>query len=317
MPYLFAAAAVVSSALAVPNHGLEWRTIGDPGNPATDPAIHHPTSSVPRGAVDYKYRLARTEITYAQQLEFLNAYNPYIQDSDRRPWGQISNIGGTWDLNEGAENRPGQMSTRLWMRYANWLHNDKALSQDAFESGAYDTSMVGEIRDEDGRIIALTDQMTRSPGARFWLPSIDEWTKGGYWDPNRYGEGEGGYWLYPNGTDEPLVSGAPENGGETNAGEALNRPLDVGSYPDTQTPWGLLDYSGGAREAVERINAVSGLVMGTRDGDRTSLDRLGTLGFGSGMSSFQSVRLASAVPAPSAGLPMVFMYALARRRRGV
>src|SRR6056297_1652110 len=265
------AAAICSSALAVPDYGHEWRTIGDPGNPPTDFATKHPNFPRPLGAVDYEYRLTRTEVTYAQQLEFLNAYAPYMSGSQLTGQGEIAYLGqgqngAIWELNAGSENRPGRMAPRLWASYCNWLHNDQALTQDAFESGAYDISTFGE--DADGNII---DQMTRSPGARFWIPSIDEWTKGGYWDPNRYGEGEGGYWLYPYQSDERPAHGLPEEGGQTNASDVPGVPLDVGSYPHAQTPWGLLDYSGGESELAERISDTAYLAMGSDSGGVASL----------------------------------------------
>jgi hypothetical protein len=313
---LCAAAAICSTALAVPDYGHEWRTIGDPGNPPTDFATKHPNFPRPLGAVDYEYRLTRTEVTYAQQLEFLNAYGPYMEQGtgELRGWGEISYFGmgangPIWDLNVGSENRPGKMSARLWMRYCNWLHNDQALTEDAFESGAYDASTFGT--DADGN---LTDQMTRSPGARFWIPSIDEWVKGGYWDPNRYGEGEGGYWRYPYMSDEPPIPGPPEEGGQTNAVPG-DVPLDVGSYPDAQTPWGLLDYSGGQMELAERINDVFYLKMGSNVGSHAaSLDRLGRFGSAIAISGV-GLRVASVVPSPGSGALLALAGAVATRRR--
>ncbi len=309
----------VSPALGMNDYGLDFVTIGDPGNPDIPTEQQHPLIQLPFGAVDYEYRLTRTELTYTQQLEFLNAYAPhYAEDGNPiRPWGDISFTGfsggsATWRLDEGSENHPGQMSPRLWMRYANWLHNDKALTRDAFNIGAYDTSTFG--RDENGD---LTDQVTRSEGARFWIPSIDEWIKGGYWDPNRFGESEGGYWLYPNSSDTPSVPGFPDEGGETNAGFG-DFPLDVGSYPETQTPWGLLDYSGGGKEAGERLSGTSRylfLSTGIGFADIES-ERLGWIFFQLENSPL-SLRLASAVPSPSALAPLAFMFTLRRRTRHV
>ena len=310
--------ALATAAAAVPNHGFDFRTVGDPGNPATNPALKHPFVPRPLGAVDYEYRLATTEVTYAQQLEFLNAYGAnYVSAGNPiRSWGDISLLGFSggvplWELREGRGNRPGEMSPRLWARFTNWLNNDKALTADAFESGAYDTSTFGE--DENGD---LTDQMTRSEGARFWIPSIDEWVKGGYWDPNRHGEGEGGYWLYPNSSDTPLVPGLPEEGGETNAAAGSSAPRDVGSYPDTQTPWGLLDYSGGEAELAERISSFAYFSLGSRaEAGNTSNDRLGEFFFAAADLSGVSLRLASAVPAPGATALLLLGVPFATRRR--
>ena len=297
---------------AVPNYGLDFVTIGTPGNAPTVPADYHPFFPRPLGAVNYNYRLTRTEITYDDQLEFLEAYTTYRDGGDiLQSQGEIFYFGGNiWELNEGSENRPGQMSPRLWMRYANWLHNGKALTADAFESGAYDTSTFG--RDENGN---LTDQMTRSEGARFWIPSLDEWVKGGYYDPNRFGEGEGGYWLYPHSSDARPATGLPDEGGETNT-SVRDAPKDAGSYPDSQSPWGLLDYSGGQPELMERIGR-SYLLLGSVAGSGDTLqDRLGTLSFTLPTVSISGLRLASVVPAPGAGVFVVgTISVLARRRR--
>src|SRR5690606_23240620 len=96
-------------------------------------------------------------------------------------------------------------------RYCNWLHNGKVNEQWAFDTGAYDASTFG--RDENGD---FTDDYTPLPGARFWIPSVDEWLKAVYYDPDRHGPGEGGWWLFPDSSDDPLVIGYPEDGGETN-----------------------------------------------------------------------------------------------------
>ncbi len=307
---LAATLALATTTSAVPNYGHDFVTIGNPGNPHTIPGVDH-SGPRPIGAVDYEYRLTRTEVTGAQQNEFIQAYAPYMQESDRQSWGDISYLGGTtWELTPGLENRVGMMSPRLWMRYCNWLHNDKAITPEAFESGAYDTSTFG--RDEEGN---LTDQMTRSEGARFWIPSLDEWVKGGYWDPNRFGEGEGGYWLYPNSSDEPSLIDLPgvQEGG-TNTGTTIQH--EVGYFPDVQTPWGLLDYSGGEFEVAERINNSSYLEMGSAwgGGSPTSDDRLGQR-FSTGASSPIGLRLASVVPAPGAGVFVVGGIGVISRRR--
>ncbi len=297
---VFTLALGASPALGVNNYGLDFVTIGDPGNPAIQAG---PTR--PIGAVDYEYRLTRTEITSAQQFEFLQAYDPFMQQQDRRLWGDVNWVLGEWNLAPGDGDKAARMSPRLWARYANWLHNDKALTQDAFESGAYDASTFGDIRDEDGRLIGITDQMTRSKGARFWIPSLDEWTKGGYWDPNRFGEGEGGYWQFPNSSDQPSIQDIPGvQEGDTNTG--TGRRVDVGSYPDTQTPWGLLDYSGGEFEVGERINSRNYLQLGSQWGGDSPLfaDVLGQR-FVTGATSPIGLRLASAVPSPGASVFLV------------
>ena len=312
LPAAFALCALAATALAAPppDYGHDFVTIGDPGNPGTVQKIHHPSQAGSLGAVGYTYRLSRTEVTRAQQVEFLNAYAPFIDRADIRTIG-TAGLGGFeggnpfWFPINNAPDRPAEMSPRFWARYCNWLHNDKALTADAFESGAYDTSTFGV--DDDGD---LTDQLTRSAGARYWIPSWDEWLKGGYWDPNKNGEGDGGYWLFPNGSDLPSVAGE-----ETNRGPG-EPPTDVGSFPDTQTPWGLLDYSGGAWEFVERLSAEGSYFrLGSRAGGTSSNEVIGRGTSQFADSNSVGLRLASAVPAPGAVVPLALGVLSWRRRR--
>ncbi|MGE3108212.1 MAG: hypothetical protein AB7G11_07555 [Phycisphaerales bacterium] len=64
------------------------------------------------------------------------------------------------------------MTWEMSARYVNWLQNNKASEQWAFESGVYDTSTF--FRDEQGR---PHHQTVPSPGARFWgVGSVGTWT---------------------------------------------------------------------------------------------------------------------------------------------
>jgi|GEM_PF-6951001 len=60
-------------------YGVEFATIGDAGNRNTTPEEGNPIFAdvhVPHGAVDYEYRMARTEVTLGQYVEFVEAYYP-------------------------------------------------------------------------------------------------------------------------------------------------------------------------------------------------------------------------------------------------
>ena len=89
----------------------------------------------------------------------------------------------------------------------------------------------------------LFRSQTHEPDARYWIPTIHEMAKASYWDPEKNG-GEGGYWRYPHRSDEPPVPGLPGEGeAYIDMGSFFGQP-DVGSYPDVQSPWGLLDSAG-------------------------------------------------------------------------
>lgn len=277
------------------------------------------------GAVGYEYRLTRTEITVSQWLEFVQAYGPYWIASGGHPrdmqltgWWIDYGATGYQIVNPAAADYPAVMGWRFAARYCNWLHNGKVNEAWAFESGAYDSSTftVGP----DG---IATYQIAHSPGALFWIPTGDEWVKAAYYDPNRYGPGQEGYWLYPLGSNEIPISGFPEDGGETNAGDATYPLLgmDVGSYPNSTSPWGLLDMSGGESEWTESISVDANrrITLGSRIAETTYVvtDLLNWYGVTPGFyTSLYGLRLASAVPSPASSVLMVALgFGLCRRRK--
>jgi len=314
-----------AQAQPTPSYGLDFVSIGSVGNRAALPHESPFLGILQLGDVDYAYRISRTEITVGQWLEFANAYAPYHSGNDLieltgfslSPTGNPPGQGPAFEPTyQGSENWPADMGWRYAARYANWLHNGKAVTAEAFESGAYDTSTFG--RDPQGR---LTDQLSRSPGAKFWIPSWDEWAKAAYFDPDRYGTGEEGYWLYPDEGLDTLVGGLPGTpGAETNAG-ILNPPpgIDVGSYPGTVSPWGLLDLSGGQWEWTETPVALGGtrdrVILGSELGGASQWDDvLGTFNPAPYLAVGIGVRIAS-VPAPGPSCPLVILVLLRKRIR--
>lgn len=249
----------VSIAQPVPDYGLDWVTVGDPGNRPTRPEEVLSDPDLEIGAVAYPFRLTRTNINNIQMLEFVRAYAPFwggppdhIGLTTRFIYG-VRQSDGSYEyvIQDGAEHWSAQMGWETAARYCNWLTNGKVNEAWAFESGAYDTTTFTD--NGDG---SYNHQVTRSPGALFWIPSLDEFTKGAYWDPAK--DGVGGYWRYPNSGDEVLIEGLPEDGGET-IGDILweqSGKLDLGGwdleqYPWTLSPWGLLDVGGSFREWTE------------------------------------------------------------------
>ncbi len=252
---LFFAATLLISAPApagVPDFGYQWATITDPGNRPTRPeeTVFFPNTEF--GAVDHVYRMSTTEVSVGQWFEFVGAFLTVF------PGRYGSNLTGIAiddffmqpELNPGHTfDEPANMSWEYAARYANWLHNDKAITAGAFSNGVYDTSTF--TFNPDG---SSNHQMQHDPGAKFWIPTHDEWVKAAYWDPDK-NAGEGGYWKYPYASDTPPVSGFPEDGGMTNVGAGFfdpeGFPIAVGSYPNASVPWGLFDVSGGMAEYTE------------------------------------------------------------------
>lgn len=321
-------AAGVCAAAAPPDYDFTWATIGDPGNRDVNeqegPYLYQ-GSVGPIGGVDYEFRMATTEVTIGQWFEFVQAYAPYYEGSKFNSLIftgshiEYDFFNGSWHINmkeiNGEVTRPANMGWEYAARYANWLHNGKAADQAAFESGAYDTSTFTE--NPDG---TKNHQTAHSPGASFWIPTLDEWTKAVYWDPAK-NNGEGGYWYQPGASDEGLISGPP-GVGQTNAGKEGGGPLPVGSYPDVTTPWGLLDASGGFDEWTSTLKnefTFSMSVRGSDEGDIAfnelgdALDMVGLSpiwGIGTGL------RMASAVPpAPICGILAASVPWVIQRRR--
>jgi len=251
---------------------LEWATIGAAGNKPLDRLdAGWLADTLGRGGVGYEYRMGRTEITTGQWVEFLNSVNGLREDGSQffTPYGWGAEIDPGYsgpgrryrlrtDRGDDAALIPvAGIEWRSAARYCNWLHNGKQSDPASLASGAYDTSTFGE--EINGW--SFTDQHTRSEGAKYWIPSLDEWLKAAYYDPQRVNEDGslGGWWTQPNGSDDPLTYGLPgEAGAESSAGLGLD-PFDeflpVGQY-EAMGPWGLYDVSGGVGEWTEEVHSL-------------------------------------------------------------
>jgi formylglycine-generating enzyme required for sulfatase activity len=300
-------------------YGTEFVTVGDPGNRDTVDSDFGPSIGFPRtyGGVDYAYRLARTEVTIGQHAEFVAAYAPYyIADNpvgfsaSRRFTGDgmfmfYNAPSGAFEIElRDSADTPTTIGFAYAARLVNWLHNDKATDRASFETGVYDLSTF--VVDENR--IAQHD-VTRPADARFWIPSQDEWVKAAYWDPRKDGNA-GGYWQYPNTSDGESRPGLPADGGERNAGDDdFGFPLPVGSYPDVQSPWGVLDMAGGQEEWTSTVlrRIVDGSVA--EHGTSFRVDSFGDV-FGpndligysrssSLLNGLNGLRLATQIPSPT------------------
>lgn len=247
-----------ATAQSLSMYGYDFALIGDPGNRDTN-EFEVPLGPDDRiGGVEYVYRIAVTEVTVAQHLEFVVAYYPfYVKNTGSgivSPQFRGLAIRVTEDeifiRPDHDPNEPTEMSWEYAARYINWLHNGKIIEDWAFETGVYDTSTF--VQDDDGNWL---HQQSHSPGARFWMPTTDEWMKAAYWDPEK-NNGEGGYWRYQNSSDTEPRPGLPSEGGERNsrAGNNDGFPLPVGSYPTVISPWGVLDMAGGQSELFETVS---------------------------------------------------------------
>ena len=242
------------SQMSIPDEP-RWALIGDPGNPDTTDEDSVAFTQPPVGSVDYLYRIWVLEMTVNEQVEFVEAYAPfYFQNHPNLHEAEWAFTGDSILLTRTTIQyssqglRAANMGWEYAARYINWLHHGKVNEAWAFETGVFDTSTFEP--DDQGE---YHWQETHSPEARYWFPTTDEWTKAAYWDPDKLGEGIGGYWRYPNSTMNALRPELlPEDGGQRNSGRDFSIfPLDVASFPNERSPWGLLDLAGGEQEWLE------------------------------------------------------------------
>ncbi len=300
--------------------------MGAPGNRAALESERYYGSAVAGfpnlGQVNQSFRISRTETTVSQWFDFVQAAWPvvrqqgYSNNDPRFTGGHIytnspqSQPNAVWQITPGTQNLATPMSFRFATWYCNWLQAGKPMTGvtlATFTSGAYDANLE------------------RQAGAMYWIPSLDEWTKATYFDPNRYGAGQEGYWLYPGMSDVPLIGGPPGSpGAQTSAGNWLpigQLPPNVGSYPGVVSPWGLLDSSGGRTEWTEEmfpgaatIKIVRGEALAggsTLTRDRNDFFFAGALIDGAGV----GFRIASVVPTPHSCVLLLGVLALPGRGR--
>jgi len=216
-------------------------TVGDPGNL---PDLRYSTTGF--GSVAYAFRIGKWEVTNSQYAEFLNSvaasdtFFLYDANMASSPHGGIIRSGSsgsfTYAVKVGMENKP--VNYINWydaIRFANWLHNGQGAGDT--ESGAY-TLLGGTPTPSNANSI------TRNPGAKWWLPSEDEWYKAAYFDPiTRV------YYDYPTGTDSlPTATSPPGGTNSANYAGSVGSVTNVGAYASSVSPYGTSDQAGNVWE---------------------------------------------------------------------
>lgn len=250
-----------------PGLDIEWVVVGDPGNPP-DTTGH--------GAVADAFAISRHEITVAQYATFLSAV------AARDPHGLWQGAQGIVREGEagayryspaaGRERHPViHVSFLDAMRFANWLHHVDGATHNASSVEAALMTETGAYPIAEGGGLAA-----RSPSARVWVPSEDEWYKAAYYQSAAAGGPPGGYWRYPTQSDDPPALGTPGDiaPGLANFladttpqpnGDVLRHQSDafpVGSFPGSGSHYGTLDQAGNAWEWIEVV------IFGTQRGMR-------------------------------------------------
>jgi len=152
------------------------------------------------GQVNYVYMIGQNLITNNEYIEFLNSvastdtyglYHTNMGGSDPASpsIGGITRQGTNGNYTYSAKNNMGNKPVNYisWYnaaRYCNWLHNNKpsgVQQNSTTEGGSY--TLTGN-----------TGSPVRNSGAKYFLPSENEWYKAAYYDPTK--NITGGYWLY-------------------------------------------------------------------------------------------------------------------------
>ena len=189
-----------------------WLRIDRPGN--------FSDLSTGRGCVAQEYEIAQNEITNNEYVEFLNAvattddaHQLFIPDMSHGIAGGIQRTksGPNWlyEASPGMGNLPAAyISWFSLARMANWLHFGKPKGPQAIGTtegstivGAYDTSKFEDFQSAPRRHTVKSNLFQRNPGARYFIPTDDEWYKAAYYDPYRAGLNH--YWRFPNRSDTP------------------------------------------------------------------------------------------------------------------
>lgn len=176
--------------------GMPMTTIGNPRNKED--------SRTGSGSVNYTYNIGKYEVTIQQYANFLNAvassdpyqlYNPSMAtdltvagiartgSSGSYRYRVVGPAGSNPDGARSAGNRP--IAYVSWFdaaRFANWMHNGRGAGDT--EKGAY--TLNGATTGEAVPI---------NSGARFHIPTTDEWYKAAYYSPMLNG-GNGGYYVF-------------------------------------------------------------------------------------------------------------------------
>jgi sulfatase modifying factor 1 len=261
--------------------GMEFVTIGDPGNPADEFAGGH-------GSVEYVYQIGKFEVTNAQYSAFLNDVDKLGNDplDLHEPAMNIDNdlvrpFGQKYRPDDGWENKPvTSTSVATTQRFLNWLGGTGT------ESGTYDLS--------------IGTYAPRNLSAKYFLPNRDEWHKAAYYQgPNsaQFPIYMNDYALYPTGGWTINNAAAPGDADSANFGRG--ELIDVGSFIQAISHYGTYDMGGNASELMEQSNGgLGGLFSSSESSMRSSA----VLGQNANSWPHRGFRVAAAVetqPAPN------------------
>jgi formylglycine-generating enzyme required for sulfatase activity len=178
------------------------------------------------GSVSYSYKINKYPVTNCEYVEFLNAvaktdtnglYNEYM--SGPCCGGLIrsgTNGNYSYSIKNNYENKPvGWITWYMAARYCNWLHNNKPSgSQDSSttENGSYDLSSAPPV------------VPSKNTGAKYYIPTEDEWYKAAFYKGNGLNSG---YWTYATQSNSAPLSVTANSSGD---GIINGDPANISDY---------------------------------------------------------------------------------------
>jgi formylglycine-generating enzyme len=295
-------------------HGHRWQS-RKRGGYAADTRYN----SISVGSVGYLYQIGKYEVTAGQYTEFLNAvakadpnelYNPLMGDTSGNRGANIQRSGSSpnysYSVASDWADRPVNYVS-FWdaARFANWLHNGQP------------TGAQGPGTTEDGAYLNVGNQATfaRQPGAKFFIPTEDEWYKAAY--HNKTAGLTASYFNFPTGANSVPgrdMSEATNPGNNANyyiSGELIGSPYDrtvAGEFELSDSPYGTFDQGGNVLEWNETSFSSSRLLRGGSFLDGS--DKLHAFTRNGNVPAFVyptvGFRVASSIPEPSTLLLLCF-----------
>ena len=205
---------------------MQFVTIGSPNNRP---------DRLEFGCVPYIYEIAKYQLANDDWCEFLNAQGKekslrlklYHKDMSTGVLGGIDLVDEAFCVKSGWGRKPVvYINFTSVCRYCNWLASGDT------ENGSYDISETVPIR---------------CPGAKYFIPTEDEWYKAAYWRGGRYVE-------YPTGNSLPCLDQANfESGDEFSIGASYYF-ADVEQFAESATPDGVVQMGGNAWELLENVS---------------------------------------------------------------
>ena len=181
------------------------------------------------GSVSYDYEIAKHEIKVSDIELWWTTSLPIAGDPDSSPLG---------------------FSFNQFSRYVNWLN---------VRYGYHEAYNFTTSNDNDPiEVWPLADSWSasnrfRHKDARYFIPSEDEWYKAAYYDPNKNGEGLGGYYEYPTGSDTPptAVASGTDEGTAVFDQDPINDTVASVYEAGGLSSYGTMGQGGNAYEYIE------------------------------------------------------------------